>query len=139
VRREEKRSSSNRPELVAFVLAIRDTPVTKAMLYLCDNQALLKAVKRWVGKGGKATIIGVPDADILQEAIEELQKRTTAGEATFLVNVKAHRGETADEVADIKADKAISSNDVPMQLHDRTNRAVFTWQEPRRKEGTVSY
>ena len=39
----------------AFVLALRGTPVTKPMLYLCDNQALLKAVKRWVGEGGKAT------------------------------------------------------------------------------------
>ena len=27
------------------------------MLYLCDNQALLKAVKRWVGEGGKATLV----------------------------------------------------------------------------------
>jgi len=42
------------------------------MLYLCDNQALLKAVKRWVGEGGKATSVGAPDADILLEAIEEL-------------------------------------------------------------------
>jgi len=55
VRREEEGSSSNRPELAAFVLALRGTPVTKRMLYLCDNQALLKAVKRWVGDGGKAT------------------------------------------------------------------------------------
>jgi len=34
----------------------------------CDNphalyQALLKAVKRWVGEGGKATLVGAPDAD----------------------------------------------------------------------------
>jgi len=72
VGREEERSSSNRPELAAFVLALRGTPVTKPMLYLCDNQALLKAVKRWVGEGGKATLVGVPDADILLEAIEEL-------------------------------------------------------------------
>jgi len=64
VRREEEGSSSNRPELTAFVLAYRGTPVTKAMLYLCDNQALLKAVKRWVGAGGKATLVGAPDADI---------------------------------------------------------------------------
>ena len=62
------------------------------MLYLCDNQALLKAaVKRWVGEGGKATLVGAPDADILLEAIEELRKRTTAGAATFLVKVKALR------------------------------------------------
>jgi len=35
------------------------------------------------------------------EAIEELRKRTTAGAATFLVKVKAHRGEPANEEADI--------------------------------------
>jgi len=61
---EEEGSSSNRPELAAFVLALRSTPVTKPMLYLCDNQALLKAVKRWVGEGGKVTLVGAPDADI---------------------------------------------------------------------------
>ena len=86
---EEEGSSLNRPDLAAFILALRGTPVTNPMLYLCDNQALLKAVKRWVGEGGKATLA---DADILLEAIEELRKRTTAGAATFLVKVKAHRG-----------------------------------------------
>ena len=55
VEREEGGSSSNRPEQAAFVLALR-TPVTKSMLYLCDNQALLKAVKRWVDEGGKANL-----------------------------------------------------------------------------------
>ena len=115
VGREEEGSSSNRPELAAFVLALCGTLVTKPMLYLCDNQALLKAVKRWVGEGGKATLVGAPDADreimlfigkpmgrsimisndanILLEAIEELRKRTAAGAATFLVKVKAHRGQ----------------------------------------------
>ena len=68
VGREEERSSSNRPELAAFVLALRGTPVTNPMLYLCDNQALLKAVKRWVGEGRNATLVGAPDADILLEA-----------------------------------------------------------------------
>ena len=90
---EEGGSSSNHPELAAFVLALRGTPVTKSMLYLCDNQALLKAVKRWVGEGGTATLVGVLDADILLEAIEELRKRTTAGAVTFLVKMKAHRRE----------------------------------------------
>jgi len=53
--REEEVSGSNRPELAAFVLALRSTTMTTPMLYLCDNQALLKAVKGWVGEGGKAT------------------------------------------------------------------------------------
>jgi len=132
-------SSLNRPELAAFVLALRSTSVTNPMLYLCDNQALLKAAKRWIGKGGKATLVGAPDADILLEAIKELRKRATAGAAMFVVKVKAHRGEPANEEADIQADKAISGKDVPTEWHNRTNRAVFTSQEPRRKSGTVSY
>ena len=36
-------TSSNRPELAALVLALRATKTTDDMLYLCDNQALLKA------------------------------------------------------------------------------------------------
>jgi len=95
------------------------------MLYLCDNQALLKAVKRWVGKGGSATSAGASDPDILLEAIEELRKTTTAGAATFLVKVKKRRGEPANEEADIQADKAISGKDVPTKWHDRTNRTVL--------------
>ena len=39
--------------------------------------------------------MGAPDADILAAAIEILQKRIAAGTATFLVKVKAHRGEPA--------------------------------------------
>jgi len=39
-------SSSNRPELAAFVSALCGTPVTKLMLYLCDNQVLLKMCKK---------------------------------------------------------------------------------------------
>ena len=72
VGREAEGSSPNRPELAAFVLALCGNPITKPMLYLYDNQALLKAVKRWVGEGGKATLVRAPDADILPEAIEEL-------------------------------------------------------------------
>ena len=47
VGREEEASSSNRPKLAAFVWALRGTLATIPMLYLCDKQALLKAVKRW--------------------------------------------------------------------------------------------
>jgi len=139
VDRKEGGSSSNGPKLAALVLALRGTPVTKPMLYLCDNQALLKAVNRWEGEGGKATLVGAPDADSLLKAIEELRKRTTAGAATFLVKVRVHRGESANEEADIQADKAISGKDVPTEWYDRRNRADFTWQEPCWKGGTVSY
>jgi len=52
------------------------------------------------------------------------------------VKEKKHRGEPANEEADIHADKAISGKNVPTVLHNRT---VFTWQEPRWKGGTVNY
>jgi len=78
--------------LSAFFLALRDAPIEELLLYLCDNQSLLKAVNRWTGEGGKATLVGAPDADILAAAIEILRKRIEAGTETFLVKVKAHQG-----------------------------------------------
>jgi len=52
--------------------------------------------------------------------------------------VKAHRGEPANEEADIHPDKAISSKNVPTEWRDMPNQAVCTWQEPCLKGGTVS-
>ena len=108
------------------------------MLYLCDNQSILKAVNRWIGQGGKAPLVGTPDMDILAAGIEILRKRIAAGSATFLVKVKAHRGEPANEGADILADKAISDLKVGKEWCQRMNRAVFTWKKLCREAGTVT-
>jgi len=97
------------------------------MLYLCDNKALMKAVKRWIDKGRKATISRSTRNRYLLEIVEELRKKTTAEAATFLVKVKAHRGKPAH-------DKAIPGKNSATEWHDRINRAVFTWQEPQQKE-----
>ena len=75
-------SSSNQTELEALLLALRDTLIEGPLLCLCKNQSLLKAVNRWIGEGGKATLMGAPDADILAAAIEILRKRIAAGTAT---------------------------------------------------------
>jgi len=83
VGREGEGSSSNRPELAAFLLALRDKLIEEPLLYFCDNQSLLKAVNRWICEGGKATLVGAPDADILAAAIEILRKRIAAGTASF--------------------------------------------------------
>jgi len=100
---------------------------------------LLKAVSRWIGEGGKATLVGAPDADILAAAIEILRKRIAAGTATFLVKVKVHRGEPANEAADILANTAISDPKVGKKWCQPTNRAVFTWKKLCREAGTVTY
>jgi len=136
---EEEGSRSNRPELAAFLLALCDTLIEEPLLYLCDSQLLLKAVNRWIGEGGKATLVGAPDADILTAAIEILRKRVVAGTATFLVKVKVHGGEPANEGADILADKAMSDLNVGKEWCQRTNRAVFMWRKPCREAGKATY
>ena len=100
------------------------------MLYLCDNKSSLKAVNRWIGEGGKATLVEAPDADILAAAIEILRKRSAAGTAAFLVKVKAHRGEPVNERASILADEAFSDPKVGNEWCQLTNQAVFMWKHP---------
>jgi len=125
--------------LAAFLLALHDTLREEPLLFLCDNQSLLKAVNRWIGEGGKVTLAGAPDADILAAAIEILRKRIAAGTVTFLVKVKAHREEPANEGADILADKAISDLKIGKEWCQRTNQAVFTWKKPCREAEKVTY
>jgi len=98
---------------------------------------LLKTVNRWIGEGGKATLVGAPDADILAAAIKILRKRIAAGSVTFLVKMKAHRGEPVNEGADILADKAISNPKVGKEWCQRTNRAVKLeqkWSKTRKRQ-----
>jgi len=59
--------------------------------------------------------------EILAVAIEIFRKRIAAGTATFLVKVKVHRGEPANEGADIFADRAISDPKVGKEWCQRTN------------------
>jgi len=139
VGREEEGSSSNQPKLAAFLLALRDTLIEELLLYLCNNQSLLKAVNRWISEGGKSTLGGAPEADILAAAIEILEKRIAAGTATFLVKVKAHREEPANEGADILADKAILDPKVGKEWCQRTNQAVFMREKPCHEAGKVTY
>jgi len=139
VGREEEGSSSSRSELAAFLMAPRDTLIEEPLLYLNDNQPLLKAVNRCIGEGGKATLVGAPDADVLAATIKILRKRIAAGTATFLVKVKAQAGEPANEGADNLADKAISHPKVGKEWCGRTNQVVFTWRKPCREAGKVTY
>ena len=83
--------------------------------------------------------MGANDADIMAAASETLRKRIAAGTATFSVKVKAHRGEPANEGADILADKAMSDPKVGKEWFQRTNRAVFTWKKPCSEAGKVTY
>ena len=113
----------------ALVLALRKTRFTDNLLYLCDNQSLLKAVQKWTGEGPKQTMANAPDADVLREIIELLKMRVQNGAATFLVKVKAHRGEPLNELADSLAEAAREVGMEKKEWCDRTERMVFKWKD----------
>ena len=48
VGREEDGTSSNRPELGGVVLALQSAALSEDVLLLCDNAAVLCAIKKWV-------------------------------------------------------------------------------------------
>jgi hypothetical protein len=66
VGREDEGTSSNRPELGGVVLALQSAALSEDALLLCDNEAVLRVIRKWVGQGGKATLATAPDADILR-------------------------------------------------------------------------
>ena len=52
-------------------------------LLLCDNEAVLRVIKKWVGRGGKATLATAPDADILREIVACSRNACEQGELIF--------------------------------------------------------
>jgi len=131
------------PQVCRVTITFTVLPTNRFVSTTKKSMKCVVPVKRWIRESGDMTFVGAPDAVILREAIKELRKRMTAGAATFLVKVKVHQGQLANAIkeANIRADNAISSKDIPMECHDsvRTNRTVFTFQELRQKGGTVSY
>jgi hypothetical protein len=117
-------------------------PPTTALLLLCDNEAVLCAIKKWVGQGGKTTLATVPDADILQEIVCLLTQRVRAGRATFLIKVKSHRGEPINERADTRAEEAWEISDDNKRWDVRTDRMTFEVQKGPRQYahcGRIAY
>jgi ribonuclease HI len=129
VGREDEGTSSNRPELGGVVLALQSAALNEDALLLCDNKAVLRVIRKWVGQGGKATLATAPDADILREIICLLTQRVRAGRATFLIKVKSHRGEPINERADTLAEEGRTISDDDKRWDDRTDRMTFEVQK----------
>ena len=87
------------------VLALQSAALSEDVLLLCDNEAVLCAIKKWVGQGRKATLATAPDADILREIVCLLTQRVRAWRANFLIKVKSHRGQPINERADTLAEE----------------------------------
>ena len=74
------------------------------LLYLCDSEAALSRVSRWIGSGPRTTLAGDANADIVASIVERVRARVLQGACTFIVKVKAHRGEPLNEEANTQAE-----------------------------------
>ena len=104
VGRETEGTNSKRPELAALASTLRAVHTKSPLLYLCDNEAVLQDITKWIGEGHKTSMALNKDADIMHEIIQRLHARVQAGAATFLLKVKSHRGEALNEMADAAAE-----------------------------------
>ncbi len=91
VGREEEGVSSLRPELAAIARTLQATSAEVDLLYLCDSEAALSKVSRWIGSGPRTTLAGDANADIMTTIIECVRERVLRGARTFIVKVKASR------------------------------------------------
>jgi hypothetical protein len=58
VGRESEGTNSKRPELAALASALRAVHVQSPLLYLCDNEAVLLDIAKWIGEGHKQDVHG---------------------------------------------------------------------------------
>jgi ribonuclease HI len=129
VSREEEGISSLRPELAAVASTLQVVALKDDLLYLCDSEATLDIINRWIGAGPRATLAGDVNADIMWAILNCLQQRVNCGARTILVKIKAHRGEPLNERADSEAEAART---LPAECHQwtrRTSRMTYEWQD----------
>jgi len=93
-------------------------------------------VSRWVGQGGKASLANTADADILEYILTKLAARIAAKSRTFLVKVKAHRGEPLNEGADDRAEagREMEKEGENFRWQERTTRVVYSYFDRRTRQ-----
>ena len=60
---ERRKARAQTGQLGGIVLALQSAALSEDALLLCDNEAVLCVIKKWVGQGGKATLATAPDAE----------------------------------------------------------------------------
>jgi hypothetical protein len=91
--REEEGASSGRAEMGPYSAILRRNPDHEDLVTATDSEMLCRVVGIWVGQGGNVSLDNTADADILEYILAKLTARISAKSRTFLVKVKAHRGE----------------------------------------------
>ena len=79
--------------------------------------------------GPRTTLAGDANADIMVSIIECVRERVQMGARTFMVKVKAHRGEPLNELADTQAENARQLQDECRQWTVRTPSMTYEWSD----------
>jgi len=122
VGREEEGANSLRPELAAVARTLQATPTEIDLLYFCYSETTLDKVSRWIGSGPRTTLADDANADMMKTIIECVRERVIRWARTFMIKVKAHRGEPLNERADTQAERA-----------DKGVKRVSTWSKAVRR------
>ena len=73
-----------RAELEAIARALQAAPAEKDVLYLCDREAALNKISRWIGSGRRTTLAGDANADIMISIIERIRERVQKGASAYI-------------------------------------------------------
>ena len=98
-------------------MILRRTPDHEDLVTVTDSEVLCRVVGRWVGQGGKASLADTAAADILEYILAKIAARIAAKARTFLVKVKAHRGEPLDKEGENS------------RWQERTTRVVYSYYD----------
>jgi hypothetical protein len=115
----------------AYSAILRRTPDHEDLVTATDSEVLCRLVGRWVGQGGKSSLVNTADADILEYILPKLAARITTKSRTFLVKVKVHRGEPLNERADDLAEtgRAMEKEGDNYWWQERTIRLVYPYYD----------
>jgi ribonuclease HI len=131
VGREEEDASSGRVEMGAYTAILRRTPDHEDLVKATDSEVLCRVVGRWVGQGGRVSLANTADTDMLEYILTKLAERIVAKSRTFLIKVKAHRGEPLNEGSDdlVEADREIEKEEENSRWREQTTRVVYPYYD----------
>jgi hypothetical protein len=81
---ERRKARARTGQMGGIALALQSAALSEDALLVCDNDAVLCAIKKWVGRGGKATLATAPDADFLREIVCLLTQRNACEQREIL-------------------------------------------------------
>ena len=115
----------------AYAAILRRTPDHQDLITSTDSEVLCRLVDRWMGQGGKVSLSNTSDVDILEYILVKVEARIATKTSTFLVKVKAHRGDPLYEETNDLAEvgHTLEREGGNYRWKQRTTRLVFSYYD----------